>query len=369
MNAALAPLNARPVMILAGGTGGHIFPGIAVAQALREREVPVVWMGSAGGMETRLVPAHGIAIDTLRIRGLRGKGTLTLLAAPFKLVRAVFEALAILRRQHPRSVLSMGGFAAGPGGVAAWLLRRPLIVHEANRAPGFTNRLLARIARRVLCGFPDSFARGGEVVGNPVRAEVAALPPPAQRFAGRNGAMRVLVLGGSQGARGLNAAVPKAIAQLHEMEIVVRHQCGEALRAEAEAAYAQAGVEATIEPFIHDMAVAYAWADLLICRAGAMTLAEVCAAGIAALLVPFPAAVDDHQTRNAEYLVERGAARLLPQSDDLADRLQAALRELLPDRARLLAMAEAARAAALPDAAAHVAAICMQESLDSEGRA
>lgn len=365
MNAVLAPMNARPVMILAGGTGGHIFPGIAVARALRDHDVPVVWMGSAGGMETRLVPAHGIAIDTLRIRGLRGKGAFALLTAPFKLVRALLDAMNILRRQRPRSVLSMGGFAAGPGGVAAWLLRRPLIVHEANRAPGFTNRVLAKIARRVLCGFPGSFAGGGEVVGNPVRAEVAALPPPAQRFANRDGALRVLVLGGSQGARALNAAVPKAIAALSDLGIEVRHQCGEALRAEAEAAYTQAGVNASIEPFIQDMAGAYAWADLLICRAGAMTLAEVCAAGIGALLVPFPAAVDDHQTRNAEYLVERGAARLLPQSDDLADRLQSALRELLSDRATLLAMAESARAAALPDAAAHVAAICMQESRTS----
>ena len=368
MNATTATLDGRPVMILAGGTGGHIFPGIAVAHALRERQVPVVWLGSAGGMETRLVPAHGIAIDTLRIGGLRGKGVLALLAAPFRLLRALFDALAILRRQHPRSVLSMGGFAAGPGGVAAWLLRRPLIVHEANRAPGFTNRVLAKFARRVLCGFPGSFTHGGEVVGNPVRAEVAALPPPAQRFAGRDGALRLLVLGGSQGARALNNAVPKALALLSDVPVDVRHQSGENLRAEAESAYAAAGVTASIEPFIQDMAAAYGWADLVICRAGAMTLAEVCAAGVGALLVPFPLAVDDHQTRNAEYLVERGAARLLPQSDDLAIHLRDALEELLPNRAALLAMAESARAAALPDAAAHVAAICMQESCNDEVR-
>ncbi len=349
-------------MILAGGTGGHIFPGIAVARALRERQVPVVWLGSAGGMETRLVPAHGIAIDTLRIRGLRGKGALALLMAPFRLARALFDALAILRRQRPRSVLSMGGFAAGPGGIAAWLLRRPLIVHEANRAPGFTNRVLAKFACRVLCGFPDSFAHAGETVGNPVRAEVAALPPPVQRFAGRDGALRVLVLGGSQGARALNNAVPKAVAAFPEFQVEVRHQSGENLRAEAESAYAAAGVKASIEPFIQDMAAAYGWADLVICRAGALTLAELCAAGVGSLLVPFPLAVDDHQTRNAEYLVARGAARLLPQSDDLSMRLCAALSELLPDRPALLAMAEAARAAALTDATARVADICIEEA-------
>ena len=350
-------------MILAGGTGGHIFPGIAVARALRERQVPVVWLGSAGGMETRIVPAHGIAIDTLRIGGLRGKSVLTWLAAPFRLLRAVFDALAIVRRQRPRSVLSMGGFAAGPGGIAAWLLGRPLIVHEANRAPGFTNRVLAKIARRVLCGFPGSYKRGGETVGNPVRAEVAALPPPARRFAGRDGVLRLLVLGGSQGARALNNAVPKALAQFSEMDIAVRHQCGEALRAEAESAYANAGVKASIEPFIQDMAAAYGWADLVVCRAGAMTLAEVCAAGIGSLLVPFPLAVDDHQTRNAEFLVERGAARLLPQNDDLDARLSDTLRELLvADRTVLLAMADHARAAALPDATARVADICVEEA-------
>ncbi len=362
MSAVNASLNANPVMILAGGTGGHIFPGIAVARALRERQVPVVWLGSAGGMETRIVPAHGIAIDTLRIGGLRGKGALTFLTAPFRLLRALLDALTILRRQRPRSVLSMGGFAAGPGGIAAWLLRRPLIVHEANRAPGFTNRVLAKFARRVLCGFPGSFVRGGETVGNPVRAEVAALPPPAQRFAGRDGALRLLVLGGSQGARALNNAVPKALAALSDIRVEVRHQSGENLRSEAEAAYADAGVKASIEPFIQDMAAAYAWADLVICRAGAMTLAELCAVGVGSLLVPFPLAVDDHQTRNAEYLVERGAARLLPQSDDLAEHLRDALQELSSNRAALLVMAEAARAAALVDATARVADICIEEA-------
>lgn len=361
-----------PVMILAGGTGGHIFPGIAVATALRDRQVPVVWLGAAGGMETRLVPPQRIPLETLRIGGLRGKSAWTLLAAPFRLTRALSEAISILRRHRPRAVLSMGGFAAGPGGIAAWLLRRPLLVHEANRAPGLTNRVLAKFARRVLCGFPSSFRNGvGETVGNPVRADVIALPPPRERFAARAqsataGALRLLVLGGSQGARALNSGVPQALAQLAE-RFEVRHQSGITLQADAERAYADAGISASIEPFIQDMASAYAWADLVVCRAGALTLAELCAAGVGSLLVPFPHAVDDHQTRNAEFMVERGAARLLPQAgalkaNDLAQRLRDALRELAADRAQLLTMAEAARAAALPDAAQRVAAICIEES-------
>jgi UDP-N-acetylglucosamine--N-acetylmuramyl-(pentapeptide) pyrophosphoryl-undecaprenol N-acetylglucosamine transferase len=305
-------------------------------------------------------------LETLRIGGLRGKGALTLLAAPFRLLRALGEALSVLRRHRPRAVLSMGGFAAGPGGIAAWLLRRPLLVHEQNRVPGMTNRVLAKFARRVLCGFPSSFRNGvGETVGNPVRADVIALPPPRERFAGRDGMFRLLVLGGSQGARALNSGVPQALSQIHE-RFEVRHQSGATLHADAERAYADAGISASIEPFIQDMASAYAWADLVICRAGALTLAELCAAGVGSLLVPYPHAVDDHQTRNAEFMVERGAARLLPQTglsqaEDLPHRLHAALHELAGDRMQLLSMAEAARAAAMPDAAQRVAAICIEE--------
>ncbi|MFN3843599.1 MAG: undecaprenyldiphospho-muramoylpentapeptide beta-N-acetylglucosaminyltransferase [Rehaibacterium terrae] len=354
----------HPVVILAGGTGGHIFPGLAVAQALRERAVPVLWVGAHGGMETRLVPAAGFAIETIAIGALRGKGMLTLLLAPLRVLRAVAQAWSLLRRHRPRAVISFGGFVAGPGGLAAWLQRRPLLVHEQNRAPGLTNRVLARIAQRVLCGFPDSFSGiDTETVGNPVRAEIAVVPPPAQRFAGREGALRLLVLGGSQGARALNVALPKALAALrHQLEVQVRHQCGQALHAEAERAYAEAGVAASVEPFIDDMAEAYGWADLVVCRAGALTLAELCAAGVGSVLVPFPQAVDDHQTRNAEYLVERGAARLVPQADDLAERLTANLRELLADRAALLAMAQAARALAMPEAAQRVAEACLEEA-------
>lgn len=352
----------RPVMILAGGTGGHIFPGLAVAKVLRARGVPVTWLGADGAMETRLVPQHDIAIDTLAISGLRGKGKLALLGAPVRVLRAIRAAGFVLRERKPRAVVSFGGFAAGPGGLAARLMQLPLLVHEQNRAPGMTNKVLSRFARRVLTGFPGSFA-GEEAVGNPVRAEIAAVAAPAERFAGRSGSLRLLVLGGSQGARVLNNAVPHALAALGHPDVEVRHQCGEKLRAEAEAAYAQAGVRASVEPFIADMAGAYAWADLVVCRAGASTLAELCAVGVGSVLVPFAAAVDDHQTRNAEYLVQAGAAVLLKQDDALAEHLQPVLRDLLADPARRLAMAQAARGLAKPDAAERIADIILEEAV------
>lgn len=321
---------------------------------------PVTWLGAEGAMEMRLVPQHGIEIDTLAISGLRGKGKAALLAAPWRVLKAVRGAGALLRRRAPRAVVSFGGFAAGPGGLAARLQGRPLLVHESNRAPGFTNRVLAKFARRVLVGFPDSGLPREEVVGNPVRDEIAVLPPPRQRLAGRSGSLRLLVLGGSQGARALNLAVPQALSRLDGATFEVRHQCGEKMLAEAQQAYAQAGVAASVESFIADMAGAYAWADLVVCRAGASTLAELCAAGVGGVLVPFAAAVDDHQTRNAEYLVERGAALLLKQDDALAANLQAALPALAADPARRLAMAEAARSLAKPDAAERIADIILE---------
>ena len=346
------------VMILAGGTGGHIFPGLAVAHALRARGATVSWLGADGAMETRLVPQHGIPIDTIAVRGLRGKGIATLLGAPLRVLAAVRAAGRVLRARRPGVVVSFGGYAAGPGGLAAKLRGVPLVVHEQNRAPGMTNRVLARFARAVLTGFPQTFAGREDVVGNPVRSEIAQLPPPAQRFASRAGALRLLVLGGSQGARALNEAVPRALSALTG-HVEVRHQCGEKLREGAEQAYKQAGVAASVEPFIADMGQAYAWADLVVCRAGALTLAEVCAAGVGSVLVPFPQAVDDHQTRNAEYLVDHGAAVLLPQSDTLAEELRATLAELAADPARRLQMAEAARALAKPDAAERVAEVVL----------
>ena len=344
---------AAKVMILAGGTGGHIVPGLAVAQALRERGAEVTWLGADGGMETRLVPPHGLAIDTIAVKGLRGKGLSTLLGAPLRVLRAVSAAARVLRTRKPDAVVSFGGFAAGPGGLAARLAGIPLLVHEQNRAAGMTNKVLAKFARQVLVGFPQTFAH--EVLaGNPVRTQIAQVAPPAQRDFAHAGALRLLVLGGSQGARALNNAVPQAIAALG-LPVDVLHQAGEKMLDEARKAYADAGVEARVEPFIADMAAAYAWADLVVCRAGALTLAELCAVGIGSVLVPFPQAVDDHQTRNAEYLVERGAAVLLKQDDALATRLREVLAELARDPGKRFAMADAARALARPDAAQRVA--------------
>ena len=355
-------MTAPVVMILAGGTGGHIFPGLAVAHALRARGIDVTWLGADGGMETRLVPPHDIAIDTIPVKGLRGKGIATLLGAPVRVLAAIRAAGRVVQRRRPSAVISFGGYAAGPGGVAAKLAGVPLLVHEQNRAPGFTNRVLARMARRVLTGFPQTFRTMiEEVVGNPVRSEIAAVPAPKQRMSRDGQRMRLLVLGGSQGARALNMAVPRALQALNDPFIDVRHQCGEKLRADAEAAYAQAGLLASVEPFIADMAAAYAWADLVVCRAGALTLAELCAVGVGSVLVPFPQAVDDHQTRNAEYLVERDAAVLIPQDDALAESLVGVLRTLRADPAKRLAMAEAARSIARPDAAAQVADIVIDE--------
>lgn len=347
----------RPVMILAGGTGGHIFPGIAVANALRARGVPVRWLGAEGGMETRLVPPHGIEIDTIRVSGARGKGVGKLVALPFTLLKAVHAAKAVLQQHRPRAVVSFGGYAAGPGGLAARALGIPLLVHEQNRAAGLTNRVLARLAQKVLTGFPDTFA-GETVVGNPVRAEIASLPA---RSAAPALPLKLLVIGGSQGARALNEAVPQALAGVAGQArladaFVVRHQCGEKMLQETRDAYARAGLGIAPEAFIADMAAAWQWADVVVCRAGALTLAEVCAAGVASVLVPFPQAVDDHQTRNAEYLASRGAALLLPQGgDDLAARLAARLQAFADQPDAVFTLGKAARALALPDAAAKVA--------------
>ncbi len=366
MNAA-APVSNAPVMIFAGGTGGHIFPGLAVAAALRARDVPVVWLGSAGGMETRLVPQAGIAIETIAVSGLRGKGIGPLLRAPLRVLSAIRAAARVLRKHRPRAVISFGGFAAGPGGIAAALAGIPLLVHEQNRAPGMTNRVLVKFARSVLTGFPDAFPGKEIVVGNPVRSVISDIATPRQRFENRSGALRLLVLGGSQGARALNESVPQALRQLQGVAIEVRHQCGEKMREDAEIAYAAAGIDASVEPFIADMAAAYAWADVVVCRAGALTLAEICAAGIASVLIPLPTAVDDHQTKNGLFLVERGAAVLLKQDATLAERLATTLRELAADPEKRLAMADAARSLAKPDAADRVADAALQVGKQQAG--
>jgi len=350
------------VLIMAGGTGGHVFPALAVAAVLRARDCEVVWLGTRRGIEARLVPAAGIPVEWLRITGLRGKGAASWLLAPVRLLRAICEALGIMRRRRPDVVLGLGGFVAGPGGLAARLLRRPLVIHEQNAVAGLTNRLLARLAHTVAEAFPGSFgaAVGAITVGNPVRREIEALPPRGgpQHADGR---ARLLVFGGSQGARALNRLVPAAVALLPAGERpLVLHQAGRGQREAVADAYRAAGIEAQVHEFVDDMAQAYSWADLAVCRSGALTVAELAAAGLPGILVPFPAAVDDHQTANAHFLAVRGAAVLLPEATLTAERLAAELHVLAGADARpRLAMADAARRAATPGAAERLAELCL----------
>ncbi|MEM7504671.1 MAG: undecaprenyldiphospho-muramoylpentapeptide beta-N-acetylglucosaminyltransferase [Pseudomonadota bacterium] len=351
------------IMVMAGGTGGHVYPALAVAEEIERRSFDVVWLGTRRGLEARVVPQAGIDIEWVSVQGLRGKHWMTLLLAPFRLCYALFQSLFIVARHRPAAVVGMGGFASGPGGLAAWLLRRPLIIHEQNAVAGLTNRLLARLARVVLQAFPGSFspARRAETVGNPVRPAIASIAEPEQRLADRSGQLRLLVLGGSQGARALNLQVPQALALLPaEQRPLVRHQSGSRTADEARSAYAEAGVSAELPTFIDDMAAAYAWADLVVCRSGALTVAELAAAGLPAILIPFPGAVDDHQTANAQPMVSGGAAIVLQESDLSASSLASVLAEWLSDRVRLAERASAARALAHPDALLRIADACLQ---------
>ncbi|MDJ0806484.1 MAG: undecaprenyldiphospho-muramoylpentapeptide beta-N-acetylglucosaminyltransferase [Gammaproteobacteria bacterium] len=352
------------VMVMAGGTGGHVFPALAVADWLREQGCDVYWLGTPKGMETRLVPERGYRMETVDVRGLRGMGWQRRLAAPFVLSRALWQVFGVLRRNRPGLVLGMGGFVSGPGGLMARLLRIPLVIQEQNTIPGLTNRFLARIANRVFEAFPGSFNPSVQAVasGNPVRPEIEALPNPEQRLKDHGGRSRLLILGGSLGAQVLNRTVPAALARLEPgLRPQVLHQAGEKTLQDALDAYAQHGVGAEIKPFLEDMAGAYGWADLVICRAGALTVSELTAAGLGALLIPFPYAVDDHQTQNAGFLVDAGAGLLMPQSELHAASLGAILQELLRDPQRLLSMAQAARRIARPRAAERVGQACLEE--------
>lgn len=358
------PFDPKPVMIMAGGTGGHVYPALAVADYLHARGVPLFWLGTRLGLEYSVVPARGIRLFTIRVGGLRGKGPVRWLLAPLGLVVALFQSLRILLRCRPGVVLGMGGFVSGPGGVAAWLLRIPLYIHEQNAIAGFTNRLLYPLAARVMQGFPGTF-KGNKVTttGNPVRRDILAVAPPAQRLSQHSGQpLHLLVLGGSLGARILNETIPQALAQLPpDLAVTVRHQTGRDHCESTRRDYADLGLEADgVVPYMDDMAGAYGWADLILCRAGALTISEICSTGIAAILVPYPHAVDDHQTANARYLSGTGAAVLLPQADLDAAGLAALLTELAGDRERLLAMAEQARRQARPDATADVGGVCME---------
>jgi UDP-N-acetylglucosamine--N-acetylmuramyl-(pentapeptide) pyrophosphoryl-undecaprenol N-acetylglucosamine transferase len=342
---------------MAGGTGGHIFPGLAVADAVKAAGWEVVWMGNPEGMEAQLVPARGYAMVPVRFTALRGKGLLRKLLLPFNLLRGFWQARGALKRERPDVVLGMGGFISFPGGMMAAWLGIPLVLHEQNSVAGLANRVLAGVAERVLAGFPDVMKKA-EWIGNPVRAEIAALPAPQERYAARSGPLRLLVVGGSLGAAALNEALPRALALLPEGERPeVVHQAGAKHIDLLKSYYVSAGVTANCVPFIEDMAGAYAWADLVVCRAGALTIAELAAAGVASILVPFPHAVDDHQTSNAKFLANAGAAMLLPQNELTPQRL-AELRTLT--RPQLAEMAERARALSRPQATANVAAACFE---------
>ena len=399
-------MSGNPIMIMAGGTGGHVYPALAVAEYLRAQGVPLFWLGTPRGIENRVVPQQGIELLTVRVSGVRGKGLRSKLAAPVKVLAAILQALYICIRRRPAAALGMGGFASGPGGIAAWLLRIPLLIHEQNRVAGTTNRILARFAVKIMQGFPGTFeARAGAVTtGNPVRRQIADLagrksrgqskisdeiltPTPSagaghsvrgqskitparagdpdnEDFTLTPASVNVLVLGGSQGARKLNQVAPPALHRLQRrVKLDVRHQCGERHLAETQRVYDALQLDQVrLDPFIDDMAAAYEWADIAVCRAGALTIAELCAAGLAAILVPFPYAIDDHQTANARFLCDAGAALLLPE-DELTDAgLEDLLWQLCSSGNRLAELARNSRSCAFPAAAQAVGALCLEHA-------
>ena len=348
----------RAILIMAGGTGGHIMPGLAVADILRSQGWKVTWLGAPGSMEAELVPKHGYGMAWVRFSGVRGKGLLRTLMLPFNLLIALWQSAAAIFRHRPDVVLGMGGYITFPGGVMAALLRRPLVIHEQNSIAGLSNKVLARIEQKTLSGFPDVLPKA-IWCGNPVRGSIAGLPDPQTRYMARSGRLNLLVVGGSLGAKALNEVMPQALVLLPEgLRPNVVHQTGKQHFAAVQQLYRQAGVQADIRPFLDDMAGCYANADVVICRAGALTIAELAAAGVASILVPFPFAVDDHQTHNARFLSERGAAWLLPQGELSAEKLAQLLQELT--REKLAAMAQQARSVAKPDAALAVARVCAE---------
>ena len=350
----------QPILIMAGGTGGHVFPALAVADELRARGVPVIWLGTRAGIEARLVPEAGYPIEWLSITGWRGKGAFNTLLAPARLIVACYQALLVLLKRKPCAVLGMGGFASGPGGLMSWLLRKPLLIHEQNAVAGLTNRLLSMVANEVMEAFPGALGKKAQYVGNPVRKDIIDLPSPEQRLASHDGALHVLVIGGSLGAVRLNELVPEAVSKIEPASRPeVWHQTGLKNHDSAQGLYKKFNVDARVEAFVDDMAAAYAWADVVICRAGAMTVFELAAAGVASILVPYPHAVDDHQTVNAEYLEQVDAAVIRQQKDIDAEWLKSTMTELTQQRDRLLRMAKSARSQAKPDAANEVAERCM----------
>lgn len=359
-------VSSRSVLIMAGGTGGHVFPALATARSLQARGIHVEWLGTRRGIESRIVPAAGIPIHYLSVSGLRGKSLPDFARGIKNVIAALWQAISVIRLLRPVCVLGMGGFVAGPGGLAAWLLRKPLVIHEQNAVPGTTNKLLAPLAKKVLQGYP--VALGGErglYVGNPVRSEIVSLPAPDARGVGQAGKLRLLVVGGSLGAKPLNDTVPLAIAGMPaEARPEVRHQTGKNHLADVQSLYRQHHLQAEISEFIEDMAAAYQWADVVICRAGALTVAEISVVGLASILIPLPHAIDDHQTANARWLSDNGAAELLVQGEMTATRVKELLMDFHQDRNKLLGMAMTCRSLARPEAAERVADICLEVGRD-----
>lgn len=352
----------KTILIMAGGTGGHVMPALAVAKHLSTQGWRVVWLGVPGSMEADLVPKHGFEMAWVRFSGVRGKGLLTKLLLPFNLLVAFWQCARLMRSLKPNVVLGMGGYVTFPGGMMAVLFNRPLVVHEQNSIAGLSNRVLSKVADKVLVAFPHALDKG-EFVGNPVRADILDVPPPAERFAGRSGPLRLLVVGGSLGAQALNEMLPQALSLLsEEKRPQVLHQSGMKHIEVLKKNYAEAHAQAETVAFIEDMARAYADADLVLCRAGAMTVAELAAVGAASVLVPFPHAVDDHQSANARYLTDVGAAVVIQQRDLGAVRLASVLTQFT--REKLLAMAHKARAMSKPDATRAVAEACMALAKD-----
>jgi UDP-N-acetylglucosamine--N-acetylmuramyl-(pentapeptide) pyrophosphoryl-undecaprenol N-acetylglucosamine transferase len=363
----MQPTNSLTVMIMAGGTGGHVFPALAVADALRKRNAHIEWLGTPRGIENTLVPAANIRLHHVGVEGVRGRGIFGLIKAPILIVLAVLQAIAIFKKAKPNVVVGFGGFASGPGGVAAKILRVPLVIHEQNAVAGTTNRLLSKYATRVLSAFEGAFkdtTLNTQVVGNPVREVIANLPNPLERYENRSAQkepLHLLVLGGSLGAKAINELVPQALAKLPATERPsVRHQAGKNHLESTISTYMQHQINAKVDAFVDDMASAYAWADVVICRAGALTVSELMAAGVAALLVPLPSAIDDHQTFNAAILTRANAGIAVAQQELTAEKLATLLLSQLHERANLKRMATNARSLALPQAAETVATICAE---------
>lgn len=355
----------RPMLLMAGGTGGHVMPALAVAEELRAQGYQVHWLGTRLGIEARLVPFHQIPIDYIQIKGLRGKGALGWLLAPWRVAKAFFQARKILKRIRPMAVISMGGYLTGPGGLAAWSLKIPLLIHEQNAISGLTNRLLAPFATKILTAFPNAFHRPNVVLtGNPIRTQI--LKVHSQKVIEKRASLRVLVVGGSLGAQSLNLMVPKALGLMeHQDKIEVWHQTGSKGLDDTQLAYRDTQVKCKQTPFIDDMAQAYVWADLVICRSGALTVSELAAAAVPSILVPFPHAVDDHQSFNARYLAEAGAAILLPQSELTPQKLCEILTSLVNNRERLQIMSKQCQTLAKPNATQEVANFFIEVSRGS----